>query len=87
MGSAGLGMEIYKVSQELVCTKRSPGLGFHSLRVLEAADGSLAVATDPVGAPAGKWVFTTIGTAARYAMSDPSVVTDLTICGLIDNWE
>ena len=80
-------MEIYKVSQELVCTRRTPELGHHSLRVLEAADGSLSVATDPVGAPVGKWVFTTIGTAAHFAISDTTVLTDLTICGLIDNWE
>lgn len=80
-------MEIYRVRHELVCTKRTPALGLCSLRVLEASDGSLAVATDPVGAPVGKWVFTTLGTAARFAMPDRTVVTDLTICGLIDNWE
>jgi microcompartment protein CcmK/EutM len=32
-------------------------------------------------------VFTTSGSAARYAMKDVKVVTDLTICGIIDNWD
>jgi microcompartment protein CcmK/EutM len=48
--------------------------------------GALLVATDPVGVPAGKWVFTTSGSAARLAMPDVKVMTDLTICGIIDNW-
>ena len=40
-----------------------------------------------VGVPAGKWVFTSSGSAARLAMKDPKVMTDLTICGIIDNWD
>jgi len=45
------------------------------------------VASDPVGVPIGKWVFTTSGSAARWAMQDFDVLTDLTICGIIDNWK
>jgi len=80
-------MEIMRVKDELVCTRRVPGLKTASLRVLESQSGGLMVASDPVGAPIGKWVFTASGSAARWAMPDPDVTTDLTICGIIDNWD
>ena len=79
-------MEIMRVMDELVCTQRIPGLKAASLRVLETQSGGLLVASDPVGVPIGKWVFTASGSAARWAMPDPNVMTDLTICGIIDNW-
>jgi len=80
-------MEIMRVRDELVCTQRVSGLKAASLRVLETQSGGLMVASDPVGVPIGKWVFTASGSAARWAMPDPSITTDLTICGIIDNWE
>ncbi len=80
-------MEIWCVKDELVCTRRAPGLQSASLRVLQGQAGNIQVATDPVGAPVGKWVFTTLGSAARLAMPDPTVTTDLTICGIIEGWE
>jgi len=80
-------MEIMRVVDELVCTRRVPGLKASSLRILASQQGALSVATDPVGVPVGKWVFTTSGSAARYAMKDPKVMTDLTICGILDQWE
>lgn len=80
-------MDIMRVKDELVCTRRVPGLQSASLRVLESQQGELSVATDPVGVPEGKWVFTSSGSAARWAMSDPQVITDLTICGIIDQWD
>lgn len=80
-------MEIMRVVDELVCTRRVPGLKAESLRLLEDQKGALSVATDPVGVPVGKWVFTTSGSAARMAMQDVKVVTDLTICGIIDDWD
>lgn len=80
-------MEIMRVRGDLVCTRRVPGLKAASLRVLETNKGGLLVATDPVGVPAGKWVFTTVGSAARLAMPDVKVMTDLTICGIIDDWD
>ena len=80
-------MEIMRVKDELVCTRRVPGLKAASLRVLENQRGGLLVATDPVGVPVGKWVFTTSGSAARWAMPDVQVMTDLTICGIIDDWD
>jgi len=80
-------MEIMRVKDELVCTRRIPGLKAASLRVLENQAGGLLVASDPVGVPVGKWVFTASGSAARWAMPDANVMTDLTICGIIDNWD
>ena len=79
-------MEIMRVMDELVCTQRVPGLKSASLRVLETQTGGLLVASDPVGVPIGKWVFTACGSAARWAMPDSDTTTDLTICGIIDNW-
>jgi ethanolamine utilization protein EutN len=80
-------MEILRVVGNLVCTQRVSGLAHCSLRVLSDTAGKIQVATDPVGARPGNWVFTTNGTAARLAMGDPKILTDLTIGGIIDQWE
>ncbi|MEW6693529.1 Ethanolamine utilization protein EutN [Tepidimonas thermarum] len=80
-------MDIVRVMDDLVCTRRVPGLGSASLRVVRSAQGVVSVATDPVGAPVGRWVFATTGSAARLAMPDPTCMTDLTICGIIDQWD
>ena len=79
-------MEIMRVVSDLVATRRVPGLMNASLRVLEDVQGKLSVACDPVGAPPGKWVITTGGSAARIATGDKTTLTDLTICGIIDSW-
>ena len=80
-------MEIMRVTDDLVCTRRVPGLQASSLRILQNQSGSLFVATDPVGVPPGKWVLTASASAARWAMPDDKVMTDLTICGIIDQWD
>lgn len=80
-------MEILQVESALVCTRRVEGLQSRSLRVLRATDGRRQVAVDPVGARPGNWVYTVSGSAARYATGDFSVLTDLTIGGIIDYWE
>lgn len=80
-------MEIMQVVDELVCTRRTPGLHNASLRVLKTMKGKINVATDPVGVPPGKWVFTVSGSAARLAMGNTKILTDLTIGGIIDHWE
>lgn len=80
-------MEIMQVRSDLVTTSRSAGLKNISLRVLTDATGALNVACDPVGVPAGKWVFTVSGSAARYAVGDFEILTDLTIAGIIDHWD
>jgi len=80
-------MDILQVESALVCTRRIDGLQQSSLRVLRDAVGRRHVAVDPVGARPGNWVFTLSGSAARYAMGDYGVLTDLTIGGIIDYWE
>lgn len=79
-------MEIMRVEDDLVSTRRAPGLKKMSLRVLSDSKGQLNVACDPVGVPVGKWVFTASGSAARFAAGDAEVHTDLTIAGIIDYW-
>jgi carboxysome peptide B len=54
---------------------------------LRDSHGRRQVAVDPVGAREGNWVFTVNGSAARYASGDFEVLTDLTIGGIIDQWE
>ena len=80
-------MEILQVESALVCTRRVNGLHAKSLRVLRSKSGTRQVAVDPVGARPGNWVFTVMGSAARYAAGDFDVHTDLTIGGIIDHWE
>lgn len=80
-------MDILQVEQPLVCTRRIDGLQQTSLRVLRDTKGQKHVAVDPVGAREGNWVFTLSGSAARYATGDYTVLTDLTIGGIIDFWE
>lgn len=80
-------MEILQVESSLICTSRISGLEKMSLRVLRAENGKRQVAVDPVGARPGNWVYTVSGSAARYAAGDYAVLTDLTIGGIIDNWE
>jgi ethanolamine utilization protein EutN len=80
-------MDIYQAEKTLVCTSRVPGLKQMSLRVLRNASGGKVVATDPVGVREGNWVFTASGSAARYAAGDFEIQTDLTIAGIIDNWQ
>lgn len=79
-------MEIRQVVGELVTTRRVPGLKQMSLRILMDRSGKLSVATDPIGVPAGKWVFTAGGSAARLGTGDAEIHTDLTILGIIDFW-
>lgn len=79
-------MEIMQVEDSLVCTRRVDGLRDISLRVLRDKNGNPLVAVDPVGCRKGNWVFTSSGSAARYAAGDFRILTDLTIAGIIDNW-
>lgn len=80
-------MEIMQVTGPLVCTRRVKGLRDISLRVLRDRYGKPQVAVDPVGTRTGNWVFTSSGSAARYAAEDFRILTDLTICGIIDFWQ
>jgi carboxysome peptide B len=79
-------MEILQVEAPLVCTRRVDGLQQVSLRVLRDSTGKRQVAVDPVGARDGDWVFTVNGSAARFAAGEFTILTDLTIGGIIDEW-
>ncbi|AHF05077.1 carboxysome shell protein [Marichromatium purpuratum 984] len=79
-------MEIMQVERSLVCSRRIPGLESVSLRVLRGARGARAVAVDTLGARPGNWVFIISGSAARLAVGK-SILTDLSIGGIIDHWE
>lgn len=75
------------VVSDLVATRRVDGLMGYSLKVLADSKGRISVACDPVGVPPGEWVITTKGSAARYATGNSATLTDLTICGIIDEWD
>ena len=79
-------MQILKVEGSLVCSSRIPGLAHTNLRVLNDMNGKSQVATDPIGARPGNWVFVVSGSAARYAAGNFEILTDLTIGGIIDKW-
>jgi len=79
-------MQILRVEGSLNCTSRHVGLKHVALRVLQDKKGGRLVATDPVGAEPGNWVFVTSGSAARYTAGDFEVLTDLAVCGIIDHW-
>ena len=80
-------MEIMQVQEDLVCTRSVKNLEGISLRVMKDLKGNVLCASDPVGVGSGKWVVTTSGSAARWAMPNYASITDLTIVGIIDNWE
>jgi len=79
-------MQILQVEGSLVCTSRTEGLKYSVFRVVKDAAGKRQAATDPVGAKPGDWVFLASGSAARFAAGDFEIHTDLTICGVIDDW-
>jgi carboxysome peptide B len=80
-------MQIYRVVRDLVTTKRNFWLSAKALRVVEDADGNLEVALDPLGAKPGDLVFAIGVSAARIAAGNPKITTDLTIGGIIDDWD
>ena len=80
-------MEVFQVVGTMVCTQRHPGMGTLPLRVLKNSKGKFAVAVDTIGSRSGNMVFTISGSAARLALDDKKILTDLTIGGVIENWE
>jgi len=59
------------------------------LRILRDKKGKIQVAIDTIGVVDGNWVFAVSGSAARQALGKEKVhiLTDLTICGIIDFWD
>jgi len=80
-------VEILQVVGPLVSTHRHPGLYQTSLRLLRDRKGKLHVAVDTSGCRSGNWVFVVSGSAARHALENKAVLTDLTIGGIIDFWD
>jgi carboxysome peptide B len=79
-------MQILQVEGSLVCTSRVEGMKHSVFRIVRDAAGKRQVATDPVGAKPGNWVFLASGSAARFAAGNFEILTDLTIAGIIDEW-
>lgn len=80
-------MDVFQVVGSLVCTHRHPGLSTLPLRILRDRKGRTQVAVDTIGSRKGNWVFAVSGSAARMALEDKTLLTDLTIGGIIDFWE
>jgi ethanolamine utilization protein EutN len=79
-------MKIVKVLKPLVSTNRIPGFEHKHLQVVQ--DGSTkAVAVDAVGAKPGDWVICVGSSAAREAAGSKEYPSDLTIVGIIDDWD
>lgn len=80
-------MQIHRVQKRLVLTSRLDGLGHMQVKVLKSLAGETLVALDPIGVKDGDFVFTIANSAARRATGDDKTLTDLTVAGIIDNWE
>ena len=80
-------MQILQVEGSLTCTSRVEGMKHSVFRIVRDLSGKRQVATDPVGAEPGNWVFLASGSAARFAAGDFEILTDLTIAGIIDEWD
>ncbi len=80
-------MEILQVQKDLVLTSRLDDMGHLPVKVLKSPKGSISAAMDPIGCKPGDWVFTIANSAARDAAGDKRYLTDLTVGGIIDNFQ
>lgn len=80
-------MQIHRVRGDLILTSRLDGMGLLPVKVLDGVKGGVLVAMDPIGVKPGDWVFTIANSAARDAASSKKPLTDLTVAGIIDNWQ
>jgi ethanolamine utilization protein EutN len=79
-------MKIFQVEKPLVATNRIEGMLHKHLQVVR--DGkTVMVAVDSVGAAPGDWVICVGSSAAREAAGSKEYPSDLTIVGIIDDWE
>ncbi len=79
-------MKICQVEKPLVSTNRIPGFEHKHLQVVRDGSAQL-VAVDAVGAVPGDWVLCVGSSAARDAAGSKEYPSDLTIVGIIDNWQ
>lgn len=82
-------MNIFQVAGTIFCTNRHPDMGHLPLRILRDKKGNIQIAMDDIATRDGDWVYAVGGSAARQALGKERVhvITDLTICGIIDFWE
>ncbi|WP_462321789.1 carboxysome peptide A [Halochromatium sp.] len=79
-------MKICKVLKPLVSTNRIPGFEHKHLQVVQDGSAQL-VAVDAVGSIPGDWVICVGSSAAREAAGSKEYPSDLTIVGIIDDWD
>jgi microcompartment protein CcmK/EutM len=80
-------MQIHQVGKQIVLTSRLEDVGHLPLKELKTLGGGTAVGMDPIGTKEGDWVFTIANSAARDAAGAKRLLTDLTVSGIIDNWQ
>ena len=79
-------MKICKVIKPLVSTNRIADFEHKHLQVVLDGSSKL-VAVDAVGATPGDWVICVGSSAAREAAGSKAYPSDLTIVGIIDDWD
>lgn len=80
-------MQIHRVRGDLILTSRLDDMGLLPIKVLDGVKGGVLAAMDPIGVKPGDWVFTIANSAARDAAGSKKLLTDLTVAGIIDNWQ
>ncbi|HID01482.1 MAG TPA: carboxysome peptide A [Piscirickettsiaceae bacterium] len=81
-------MKIFRVEGTIVSTNRIAMMEYKPLlMVVDKPGGSPQVAVDPIGCKPGDWVLCCGSSAARDATGIKGYPSDLTIVGIIDNWE
>jgi len=78
-------VKICQVVKPLVSTNRIPGFEHKHLQVVQDGSAQL-VAVDAVGSIPGDWVLCVGSSAAREAAGNKEYPSDLTIIGIIDEW-
>ena len=80
-------MKIMQVEKTLVSTNRIADMGHKPLLVVwDKPGGPRQVAVDAIGCIPGDWVLCVGSSAAREAAGSKSYPSDLTIIGIIDQW-
>lgn len=79
-------MKICKVLKPLVSTNRIETMKHKHMQVVLDGSSKL-VAVDSVGASPGDWVLCVGSSAAREAAGSKEYPSDLTIVGIIDDWD
>jgi carboxysome peptide A len=81
-------MKIYQVDRAIVSTNRIASMDHKPLLLVrEKPGGTPMVAVDAVGCKPGDWVLCVGSSAARDATGTKAYPSDLTIVGIIDNWD